>query len=155
MTSSLLNGYSEEAEVPSTFTAKGGSTGANPKASAWTRSNWNEAQASWWTGHPRKRRPKRRANTKPGPAPPSAWPNTSASEKWINPVSKKEEASIFRYYEYATTPSTETTEAASTLKEIKLTGKTELKATEAKKSRLSWSLPHVAGEQRTQARDLR
>ncbi len=53
--------------------------------------------------------------------------------KWVNPVTKKEEVSIFRYYEYAPSSSAGTSEAAATLKEINLTAGTSLTKEQAEK----------------------
>ncbi len=120
------NGYSEEAEVPSVYTAKGGSTGLKTEGARKDSIEWVEKSGllidKTWPSI---------GTEASGEYQASATPTTVrlsehvSSEKWVNPVTKKEEPSIFRYYEYSTVSSTGTTEAAATLKEINLTaGKT-------------------------------
>lgn len=130
------NGYSEEAEVPSVYTTKGGSTGKKTEGARKDSIEYVEASGylldkTWLSV----------GTESNGEYQPSATPSTMrlsehvSPAKWLNPVTKKEEASIFRYYEYAPTSSLGTTEAAATLKEINLTaGKTLTKEQAAKVS---------------------
>lgn len=128
----VANGYSEEAEVPSTYTSKGGSTGTKTEGARLdqielsgelltdktTPSAGTEANGEFkWTGTPTTVRLSEKVS----------------SEKWINPVTKKEEPSIFRYYEYAPSSALGTAEAAATLKEINLTSSTALTEPQAEK----------------------
>jgi hypothetical protein len=128
------NGYSEEAEVPSVYTSKGGSTGTKTEGARLDTIEWEEGsgllidktQLATGTEASGEYQPSKTVTT-------TRLSEHVSSEKWINPVTKKEEPSIFRYYEYAPTSTTNTTEAAATLKEMNLTAGKKMTAAEAGK----------------------
>jgi type II secretory pathway pseudopilin PulG len=130
------DGYSEEAEVPGLYTAKGGSTKERTEGVRQDQIEWNEAKGTLTD------------LVRPGTGAEEGGKYPVAAESAGTPVrlalnvtpaesanSKGETGKwLFRYYEYAGSSSTNTAAAATTLKEIPLTtAKPTLGTTEAEK----------------------
>ncbi len=124
------NGYSEEAEVPGVYTAKGGSTKEKTEGARQDTIEWTKA-----TGYLTDTVALGTGAEEGGKYPVSTTTTTVrlatnvSQGETINAEKKYEEVPIFRYYKYAGSSSTNTAGAASTLELIKLeSGKTLTKA---------------------------
>ena len=123
------NGYSEQAEVPGVYTSKGGSTGNATEGVRQDAIEW-DAKSGYLTDWVQLGTGAEEAGRYPvGASKPFRLAEKVSQAEVINAKKEAEKLPFFRYYKYDTTPNFGVTEAAATLKGIKLEGSETLKGT--------------------------